>query len=462
MNYKQKIKRDTSKILDEETPKIPSLEQIPVSHKPNRRILIPVLAASVIAIGGAFAGLGFHLSAQSNSSLDNTLVSLSPRKPKAARLISISKKSAEIYRHFYQTFTPWVFQGVASSQSFSVFDAYVNAAMIYYFSEGEIQENLAYFFASASIEEVATSVREFTYAIGTPVIEEGNAYGGYSANSLWYDDKVVALRRDAELSTLANSFYADRFASRPSASAITKWLNFALPEQYPLPDISFDNSEVDVAFVSSYFLRRPNKAESSEKAKPYFYIDYSYQGSKEKRRGHRFSGDGDYYYESDTLFGGKASYGMEYFLAKDDSSSPLSILGDVLAENYQAHFANQKYVIDYPYFTLDRQEIDLTKAFEKTGKPIAGRIALQKLFVEPLEFSWMKQFSKVNLDYTGFYSASVTISAERVTSPAPIVRNGTFEMVLDRPYLFVDKIKVDYVDFPLVVGVIFEPGWVEK
>ena len=481
MNYKKKIQNDALNKIDERLPENPRFDTVKVAPKKNvMRIALPVAAASLIAVAGTATGLSLYYSSLVPApnapaaeptggpiinipvAPDKIKIAQTPREANLPLNAMISEKTAETYLTFYKTFTPLLFsQDITSSRSFSIFDAYVNMAMLSYYSGSEMEAAFAPFFGNASKEEIATSVKELTKAIGTPIKRNANETGGYSVNSMWYDENNTRLSPKADLETLRDSFFFSLFAEKPNADNVTGWLKSSLPEGYDIPKIQISD-QGDAAVVSSYFLKVPNQRENFEKNEK-FYVDYAFNGSAKQVRGYRDTRSGGIYYESDTLLGGNLeAYNMDVFLPKDESASPLSIFSDVLEAKYKNHSVGQLYKIAYPYFTIDEQRLDLKKALEKSGVNFATIPALENLLIHktgnPLNIYSLDQFSKLNFDYTGFYSASVTITTVGDGS-AGSPGSGKFEMVLDRPFVFKTKVYGGGKVLPAVVGVIFDPAW---
>lgn len=439
----------------------------------------------VLALG-SLASCGLDLSSSSallssvpDSSVDSSIFSsleaagltFVQSKREAAKVNALSADSVTLYKAFYQNTAPLALSGEDQTKSYSVFDAFVNFAMLTYFSEGEAQEKLLPLFAVDDPSGLPKAVRELTWALGTPINRsflgsaENVPHGGYSANSVWYDAGLLTPRGDKEgeaaFEDLRDSFYASLFPSRPTGAKIHRWLEQTLPEGYDIPSIP-GSADSDAALVSSYFLKIPNLYR--ERAKQVYEegknrLDYTFD-EKTIRSGYTSYHNmyGGAYFESDNLLGGTNSdYGLSVFLPKDESALPSSIRGEVIGETYETKRTHGHYDVTIPYFAIDKQELTLNKLFApKIGDALGHRVC-QKLFAEDLFVDAIKQYSKLSFDYDGFYSASVTVTW-MATSAAP-VQDVPFELIVNRPFFFREAITVGGESLPVVVGEIIDPGY---
>ena len=405
------------------------------------------------------------------SSLEAAGLTFVQSKREASSSPKLSQSATTIYKAFYRNTAPLALSGEDQTKSYSVFDAFVNFAMLTYFSEGEAQEKLLPLFEIDDSSGLPEAVRQLTLALGTPINRsflgsaENVPHGGYSANSVWYDAGLLTPREDKDgkmaLLDLRDSFYASLFPSRPTGPKIHSWLEQTLPEGYDIPSIP-GSADSDAALVSSYFLKIPNLYR--ERAKQVYEegknrLDYTFD-EKTIRSGYTnyHSIHGGAYFESDNLLGGtNGDYGLSVFLPKDESALPSSIRDEVIGENYTTKRNHAQYDVTIPYFAIDKQELTLNKLFApKIGDALGHRVC-QKLFEEDLFVDAIKQYSKLSFDYDGFYSASVTVTW-MATSAAP-VEDVPFKLVADRPFFFREAIAVGGESLPVVVGEIIDPGY---
>ena len=437
------------------------------STRYKRSILSIGIAAVALTIASGCSAVAISTSS-SASGFSNTFNLIQPAREASRRdAVTLSQESIDMYMTFYRNFTPilWADQEKPVSQSFSVFDAYVNLAMLAYFSTDDIAADLLPYFGSPTLEALANSVKELTPKLGTPLYgysPDDPEYGGYSANSLWYDPTIYGIRTDevgqAAVQAFDEQFYGSIINGRPTAETIGNWLEDTLPKGYDIPDLGDVDS--DLALVSSYFLKINNPDEEEEKNNPQ-YFDYHLNDAISKIRMGSFGKVGGTYYESDTLIGGVVNtYNIAFYQTKDKDANPGTILDDVLNRSYKNKSVTGSYSIQYPYFTLDKQELNLLDAMRADGKPLAG-VPASKLVGGLGYIAAIRQFSKVNLDYSGFYAASVTIT-ERKEGAAMGDPKDTFELTLDRPFVFESRVNVQgSKHLPVVIGTIYDPAWAE-
>ena len=406
-----------------------------------------------------------------SSSLEAAGLTFVQSKREASSSPKLSQSATTIYKAFYRNTAPLALSGEDQTKSYSVFDAFVNFAMLAYFSEGEAQEKLLPLFDIDDPSGLPEAVRQLTWALGTPIKRrlrdsaEKVPQGGYSANSVWYDAGLLTPRSDKEgeaaFEDLRDSFYASLFPSRPTGAKIQHWLEQTLPEGYDIPTIPGD-SDSDAALVSSYFLKIPNPYREDAKwiyEEGHNRLDYTFD-EKTIRSGYTnyHSIYGGAYFESDNLLGGtNGDYGLSVFLPKDESALPSSIRDEVIGETYTTKRNYGHYDVTIPYFAIDKQELSLNQLFApKIGDALRHRVC-QKLFEKELLVDAIKQYSKLSFDYDGFYSASVTVSW-LVGSAAP-VEDTPFQLIVNRPFFFRESISVGGENLPVVVGEIIDPGY---
>ena len=466
MNWKDKAKADALEKLDQAVP-----AKTTIAPKPPVKRWVGIGLGGLAVVACAIAAPIVIVNATRGGEsplITGKTVKLQDIREASKDTPTVSASSIKAYKNFYANFAPALLKGSQSSVSFSVFDAFVNFAVNTYFSQGETQASLLTLFGDASLESLPTAVKELTMAVGTPIIEgrglmEGNALGGYSANSLWVDPSVLTFREGEDLDRAGEDFYLSLFASRPSTVAFKKWLEAVLPEGFTVPEMAPNSS--DAALVSSYFLKRPNPNrlgdlhayQTGER------MDYTYSGQTIQSGYIHFRAENGHYYESETLVGGRnTNFGLDVYLPKVEDASPDTIVEDVVKANYQTLYAGDRYEVSIPYFTVKSPSdgIDLLgPACKATGSQLAKE-ALQKLFTRPMYLDSIRQYSRVNFDYDGFISESITVT-NYAGSPPP--SGDTFYLDIDRPFVFVDSWSVlsstGFVDLPLVIGEVFDTAY---
>lgn len=477
MNIKKKIHDDALSKINEA---LGEPQEAVVTPKRNiwPKVLIPVGAAALVvgAVAGGIALGKMSLAPASEFAKKNPYLA-AVRESVDQNSLNVSPRSADIYSKFVQNTALKVLEGAEESMSYSPFDAFVNFATLTYFSSDSISNALLPMFGSPNKDSLADAVYELTYALGTPSFYEQRYYGqdepikiengGYSANSLWTgqlplkDDEEGRQSRDI----LLKKFFTSIINETATTEGLVKWLENCLPKGYEIPKIELPEEDEAASLVSSYFLKINNKNR-----------DYDYQAYKSGTHlmNYTFGGktiqsnylsyntwDGASYYVSDDLVGG-AYLGVDFFLPQEESATPNSILQEVVERNYETKYAGF-YDIKVPYFTIADQHIDL---LEKVYTPYCAERAgiMKKIFDVEMEIVDMKQHSKVNLDYDGFSSSSVTIST---LVPTSAMEGDHFSLEVDRPFVFQSKktIKLSddsYAFLPTCIGLIYDPAYQAK
>ncbi|MDY6391955.1 MAG: hypothetical protein SPL80_03860 [Bacilli bacterium] len=474
MNIKKKIREDAMNKIDE------ALGEKPESVTRKKRhilpkVLIPLGAAALVAgviVGGIAIGK-MNVSPIDEFSKRNPYL-VKARESREAHGLVISKKSADIYSNFVLSSALKVLSDADTSMSYSPFDAFVNFAAIAYFSSDDISNALLPMFGSPSLNELADAVYELTYALGTPTFSMEQMYGqnepvkmehgGYSANSLWTGK--LPLKNDEEGKkarvALVEKFLSSIIQGKPDAESVSKWLESCLPEGYEIPKLTLPDADEAAAFVSSYFLKINNRSRDAD-YRNYLsgnhHMPYSWNGKAiQSEYLSHITWDGATYYESDHLLGG--SYlSVDFFLPKDKEASPNSILSEVMEQAYARKHA-AFYEINVPYFTIADQHIDL---LEEVYAPYCSKRVgvMEKVFQYEMELMDVSQHSKVNLDYEGFSSSSVTIS---YMVPTSAQSGESFHLDVDRPFVFQSKkvLKMDnehYAELPTCIGLVYDPAY---
>ena len=152
------------------------------------------------------------------SSLEDAGLTFVQPKREPSKDSFVSDSSVALYLSFYRNTAPLALAGKDGTKSYSVFDAFVNFAMLSYFSEGDAQTALLSLFDTDDPSGLPKAVSELTWALGTPILKTKSgiqgqvAEGGYSANSLWYDSAFIVPRDDEQggeaYKTLKEAFFA--------------------------------------------------------------------------------------------------------------------------------------------------------------------------------------------------------------------------------------------------------------
>lgn len=486
MNFKKKLKIEVEEKLDSQTPHLNEFEKKEGKASTHKKLLWPLTGSLVGAalILGTLLGVFQPWKKKASENLGELLTSPSEREIQKLNYSDdinvVSLKTIEIYRSFIASFGQEVFQeDDTTSKSFSVLDAFINVCMLAYTSSDEIRGVILSWLGNPSIEEINTAVKELINALGTPYLPTNEILtapeGGFSLNSIWLDEQLNLRENSKEyLTVLENYYYAAVYHSKPSAEKLNQWMKDHVPSTYPkIPKIEFPDkakADINASVLSSYFFFRSfEKFQATTYLSQYqsgnHYLDYKLadgqikkadytlqhlEGSRKKIIGSAFNGV-------------KGELGMTYFLP-EEGKLPNQIMADVIAENYTSSSEDYTVSITAPYFLINNK-LDLTPALRKKGLTMEdGFLANLVGFGEAL--AEMKQFSLLQYDYSGLYSASITIANEATTS---VPQNEKYDMVLNRPYALSVSLDVKTEEkvgnvhknasLPVVFGEVFDPGY---
>ena len=148
-----------------------------------------------------------------------------------------------------------------------------------------------------------------------------------------------------------------------------------------------------------------------------------------------------------------------YLFLPDTNSSPAKLLADLNADTWRdkilPQFRNRKGTLALPRFKMEYEAV-LNDPLEALGMKLAftGNADFSAMAGEPLFVSEVKQKSFVEVNEEGTEAAAVTtVKVVATAAPRP---EELFEMIVDRPFLFV--IADDQTKSVLFLGVISDPA----
>ena len=465
----------------------------------KRRMTFPLWSKIAIPSGALALTAGIVLSVFAfNPQRENDLNVLV--KPNVVKVVGseeasyrIGDKAYESYMAFARKFVPSVMaentDGKEFDMSVSIPDAYLAIAIAGIISDpGVLPEVLSYLELGSE-----TELKEAVHDLVTTLCvlkkdKNGRFNGGVNMNSIWFDPDQVALikNKDEQLyEDLANVFGAAIFMEPLTTEGAMKYLEEYAIEGIPLPELELDNANQPAAAIMSSYtcVASFDDNDSHRYKKEYERGDHKmtfHAGPENKRVDYiedkREEGcvlEGDGFHGAEMSIGGCEA---RFFLPDDPKASATSILDDVAGNNYDyikkeledGTIAYQQYelTIKAPYFQIDNK-LGFDEGFEKAF-PMMSEDGFATRMIRPtahdrIRATGLSQFSKVNFDYNGFFSSSVTtIQGEACTSmpePKPI-----YELTLDHPYIFEFSDYFKMADgsrksLPMVIGRIVDPTY---
>ena len=472
----QKDMQNQFNLLSEDELKT-SLGLTPKKTYPFLKIGVPIL--SIVALIGISLGIGLPiaLSKPSVNKEEPTGLRQIPAKRQAQQgNATVSAKSLQIYTDFIKILTPEIFtlKKEEESISYSPFDAFVNVAMQAYLGNDTVRQDFLSLLGNPTMEEAMVAVKELTLALGTTrtygtVPEDKTEVGGYSSNCLFVNSLLNPVKEgiDDVLEDLNHYFYAGVIEDVPSSENITAFLEDSVPEKFrPLPRIDIQDPEmINAASVSSYFVKRDFSKETRDSnywqyQDPAHLMDYAIQETLKRVDYLSYDSNGTQtVFEGDSFIGGKfGTLNMDVFYGE---ASLDNILVDVINETYTISSRDfNTYQIDLPYFKVENH-LELLPAMKENGF-IQHEGATSRIVDNPdLALDAMDQFSIMQLDYDGFYSASVTVGM--VGESAAWFEGDNFKLIVDHPFVFRFNMPVfvdgQSVNVPISYGEIVDPNY---
>ena len=472
----QKDMQNQFELLSEEELKT-SLGLTPKKVHSFLKIGVPIL--SIVALIGISLGIGLPiaLSKPAVSKEEPTGLRQIPAKRQAQQgNATVSAKSLQIYTDFIKILTPEIFtlEKEEKSISYSPFDAFVNVAMQAYLGNDTVRQDFLSLLGNPTMEETMVAVKELTLALGTTrtygtVPEDKTEVGGYSSNCLFVNPLLNPVKEgiDDVLEDLNNYFYAGVIEDVPSSENITAFLEDSVPEKFrPLPKIDIQDPEmINAASVSSYFVKRDFSKETRDSnyrqyQNPAHLMDYAIQETLKRVDYLSYYSNGTQtVFEGDSFIGGKfGTLNMDVFYGEANLDN---ILVDVINETYTISSRDfNTYQIDLPYFKVENR-LELLPAMKENGF-IQHEGATSRIVDNPdLVLDAMDQFSIMQLDYDGFYSASVTVGM--VGESAAWFEGDNFKLIVDHPFVFRFNMPVfvdgQWTNVPICFGEIVDPNY---
>lgn len=374
------------------------------------------------------------------------------------------------------------------SLAISIPDAYIALAITGIISDQNGLQDILDYVELDSAAALKTATKQIVASFGTITKDHnGNDVGGLNLNSIWLNpDKVRLLQQtDTELyKDLQNAFDASLYMEALTSNKAMQYIaENGLPGK-PVPNIQLPDDDPAAINIMSVFYDIDSFENQDYYESQYLsgthLMNYTCNGQTKRVDYIKQSEQHSYLYEGDNLTGATMSLensNMTFFLPKNETAMPSSILQDVLDDNYAPKTVTYErngeertadtYEVDIsaPYFFMNNasklQQGDLISAFPHLTQigGFGSRLAESTKGL-PIGLAYIAQFSTMRFDYNGFYSCSATIVGGDEMSSYDETK---VDFVVNRPYVF-ERSKTltvgnDYLDVPIIVGEIVDPNY---
>ena len=374
------------------------------------------------------------------------------------------------------------------SLAISIPDAYIALAITGIISDQNGLQDILDYVELDNAEALKTATKQIVASFGTITKDHaGNDVGGLNLNSIWLNpDKVRLLQQtDTELyKDLQNAFDASLYMEALTSNKAMQYIAENGLSGKPVPNIQLPDDDPAAINIMSVFYDIDSFENQDYYESQYLsgthLMNYTCNGQTKRVDYIKQSEQHSYLYEGDNLTGATMSLensNMTFFLPKDETAMPSSILQDVLDNNYspktvtyerngEERTADTYEVnISAPYFFMNNasklQQDDLISVFPHlTQNGGFGSRLAESTRGLPIGLKYIMQFSTMRFDYNGFYSCSATIVGGDEMSSGD---ETEVDFVVNRPYVF-ERSKMltvgnDYLDVPIIVGEIVDPNY---
>jgi serpin B len=283
------------------------------------------------------------------------------------------------------------------------------------------------------------------------------------ANAIWYEEGLHL--KSGFVSVNKQFFQAELagvdFTKPESAQTINHWADTSTHGKIKqVVQWPFDPATRVILANAIYFKGKWDRPFDGRTEDDPFYV---LPGGKPKQvptmwqHGHFNYQQGDGFQAVRLPYAGKR---LQMFLfLPDTNSTPEKLLADLNADTWQnkilPRFHDEQGLLGLPRFKLD-YDVILNDPLKALGMRLAfaGDADFSAMAHEPLFVSEVKQKSFVEVNEEGTEAAAVT--TVRMTLSAMPVPQNSFNMIVDRPFLFI--IADDQTKSILFMGVIYDPA----
>jgi serpin B len=257
-------------------------------------------------------------------------------------------------------------------------------------------------------------------------------------------DKNVTLRKDFAQTFMdfyrGSSINVD-FSSRGAVDAVNNWAS--KNTNGLITDIIQEFDPLTVAAIANaiYFSDRWSwEFDAKETKKDVFHGPAGESEAFYMLR----KGSGQNYYEDDRVqaisLGFKYHAGMYIVLPKTGGAEALlsSMTNEYFTEIQQNSFQAEGKLL-LPRFSIENDPMDLAESLEALGVPLFEENSITRLIEEPISLFLSSAIQKavIEVDEKGTTAAAVTVMAIEATSGPPPPPPKPFEMICDRPFMFI-------------------------
>ena len=374
------------------------------------------------------------------------------------------------------------------SLAISIPDAYIALAITGIISDQNGLQDILDYVELDNAAALKTATKQIVASFGTITKDHAeNDVGGLNLNSIWLNpDKVRLLQEtDAELyRDLQNAFDASLYMEALTSNKAMQYIaENGLPGK-PVPNIQLPDDDPAAINIMSVFYDIDSFENQDYYESQYLsgthLMNYTCNGQTKRVDYIKQSEEHSYLYEGENLTGATMSLehsNMTFFLPKNETAMPSSILEDVLDNNYSPKTVTYEkngeertadtYEVDIsaPYFFMNNasqlHQDDLISAFPHLTQigGFGSRLAESTKGL-PIGLAYIAQFSTMRFDYNGFYSCSATIVGGDEMSSYDETK---VDFVVNRPYVFerskMLRVGNDDLDVPIIVGEIVDPNY---
>ncbi len=426
----------------------------------------------------------------------NCLISPSKGASRDGVTIRMSETTYNSYRAFAKKFVT-LMMGVNNpvddekSMAISIPDAYLSLAITGIISDENGLQDILSYLELENITALKNAAKQIISNLGTMKKDSGgNDVGGLNLNSIWLNPEKMSLlaEKDEDLyRDLKNIFEASLYLDGLTSNKAKQYIGEnGLPDK-PIPNIELphDDDPAAVSVMSVYYDMDVFDASDwyqSQYQSGQHTMSYTVGGATKQVDYIGQTERHNEIFENDNLTGTTLRLDnshINFFLPKDETAMPSTILGDVLDKNYSPKtFAYTSATgeekdttlcevnVSAPYFFMENnarlEREDLIPLFPSlTSHGIASRLASSKNGFS-VYLDSILQFSTMRFDYNGFYSCSATIVLGQDESAD--VDRVVVDFALDRPYVFERSRYLRNSDggvyeVPIIVGEIVDPNY---
>ncbi|MCR5692922.1 MAG: hypothetical protein K6G74_03005 [Bacilli bacterium] len=404
---------------------------------------------------------------------------------------TMSETTYDSYKAFTKKFVTLMMDtnnsDVEKSLAVSIPDAYLCLAITGIISDQNCLQDVLDYLELDNTQALKTAATQIASSLGSMMKDQfGNDVGGLNLNSIWLNPQKMALKEkdEALYSDLKDIFEASLYLEGLTSNRAKQFIaQNGLPDK-PIPNIDLrrDDDPAPLSVMSTYYNIDVFGAEQEWYEDQFqdggHTMNYTFGGKTKAVDYIGRRNNNSRIYENAAFYGATMNMSnsdISFFLPKNRTAMPSTILEDVLDEDYSPKvvtytkdgqtMSTTSYDVDIsaPYFFMDNKlRLDhtaLSASFPHLTASGAGSLLATSLISENVFLSSIEQFSVMRFDYNGFYSCSATTATMEGAAPS----NNVQELVLDHPYVFRTSKDITVGSstrsVPTVIGEIVDPNY---